>query len=176
MKTLALDCSTKRTGWAVYDDDNNLQYGAIAISSNDVEKRITHMRDEIKKLLEKYQPDNIIMEEIIQDNYNNRTSKVLSWLQGVIDIMVYEYNKDIKIEFIGASSWRSKLGLQGKAIRRDEQKEIDIAYANKHYNLALAGTQDDEADALCLLAYAQGAEKGNLKELKPKKSKEEFAF
>ena len=113
-KVLALDLSTKRSGWAYYEaPDSKVQYGVIASSSENVEKRIGVMRDGIINLLKKLDIKTIVVEEVRPDGYNNHTGKVLTWLQGVIVVAVYEYDKHINIEFIGASSWRSKLGIQG---------------------------------------------------------------
>lgn len=152
-KVLALDLSTKRSGWAYYEAPNSkVQYGVIASSSADVEKRIGVMRDRIIDLLKKLDVKTIVVEEVRPDGYNNHTGKVLTWLQGVIAVAVYEYDKHINIEFIGASSWRSKLGIQGYRIQREQQKKKDIDYANMKYDFNLNYEQDDEADALCILA------------------------
>ena len=51
-KILALDLSTKRSGWAFKIDNQTIQYGAISSSSTSVEKRITIMRDEIIKIIQ----------------------------------------------------------------------------------------------------------------------------
>ena len=61
--TLALDCSTKSTGWAT-KVDGILQYGCITSASVDVEKRITIMRDAIIRLVEDYNIDKIIVERL----------------------------------------------------------------------------------------------------------------
>lgn len=152
-KILALDLSTKRSGWAYYEaPESKIQYGVIASSSTDVKKRIGVMRDGIIDLLKKLNVKTIVIEEVRPDGYNNHTGKVLTWLQGVIAVAVYEYDKHINIEFIGASSWRSKLGIQGYHIQREQQKKMDIEYVNKNYGFNLTSEQDDEADALCILA------------------------
>lgn len=154
---LALDCSTKRSGYAFFKSDQ-IQYGAITSASTYPERRIGIMRDEIIKLIKENNIDTIVMEEVRPDGLNLRTGKLLTWLQGCIKVAIFEYDKNIKIDFIGPSSWRSKLGIQGYRIKRKEQKKKDIEYANKKYNLDLNSTQDDEADAIGILsAYIQDA-------------------
>lgn len=164
---LALDASTKRTGYA-YFKDGQIQFGAIASSSGYPEKRIGIMRDEILEIIKRENIDTIIMEEVYPDTdqngknggrpMNSHTNKLLTWLQGCIAIAVFEYNKDIKIDFIGASSWRSQLGIQKYGVTRQGYKPLDIAYANKIYGLNLTAEQDDEADAICILtAYTKNA-------------------
>ena len=165
---LALDMSTHRTGWATIIGDE-YKYGAIASSSKDVEKRIGIMRDAIIKLIEEYKIDTIIIEEVRSDGTNNRTGKVLNWLQGCVIVAVYEYNKKIKVETIETSSWRRVLGIQKYGVRRDEYKIKDVDFVNKNYNLDLKYQQDDEADAICILtAYMKDKEGLNITEMKPK--------
>ena len=155
---LALDASTKRTGFAFFRD-GKIQYGAIASSSTSPEKRIATMRDGVLEIIKKENIDKIVMEEVRPDGMNQHTGKLLTWLQGCIVVAVFEYNKNIKVEYIGASTWRSKLGLQGYRVLRTEQKKKDIAYANQKYGLNLNDEMDDEADAICILtAYIGGAE------------------
>ena len=92
------------------------------------------------------------MEEVRPCGMMNHTSKLLTWLKGCIVVAIYEYDKNINVEFIGPSSWRSILGLQGYRIQRAEQKKRDIEYANKAYGLNLTQDQDDEADAIGILS------------------------
>lgn len=166
---LSLDLSTKRTGWAYYrDKDCVISYGIIASSSTDVEKRITVMRDGFIELLKQFEIETIVIEEVRPDGYNNHTGKVLTWLQGIIAVAAYEYNKKIKMEFIGPSSWRSKLGIQGYRVQREQQKKIDIEYVNKNYGFNLTSEQDDEADAICILAsYIKTGPQETKTKLKP---------
>lgn len=152
MNILAIDASTKSSGWAIQCNDGEIHSGVIASSSADVEKRITIMRDGIKELLTKYNINTIVIEDVRPDGYNNHTARVLMWLQGVIAVAAYEVDKNIKFELIGASSWRSKIGIQGYRVTRENQKKKDIDYANQRYGLSLTYDQDDEADALCILA------------------------
>ena len=162
-KILSLDLSTKRSGWAYYEmPDCKIEYGVIASSAADIEKRIGVMRDGIIELLKTYKVEKIIIEEVRPDGYNNHTGKVLTWLQGCIAIAVYEYDKNITIDFIGASSWRSVLGLQGYRVQREQQKQLDIKYANELMNIQLTSEQDDEADAICIL-YAYIKDNSNIK-------------
>lgn len=173
MKILALDLSTKRSGWAFTDESHKLQYGVVAQSSKDVEKRIAGMRDGVLTLIEKYKPDLIVAEEVRPDGYNNHTGKVLTWLQGCLAVASYEHDKNISWEYIGASSWRSKIGIQGYRIHRDTQKSMDIKFANETYGLNLSSDQDDEADAICILtAKLRGAAPESSEKSKSISSKE----
>ena len=168
---LAVDASTKRTGLATMID-GQIKYGVIASSSADVEKRIAIMRDGIIQFIKDNNIDTVIFEEVHTEVTNNHIQKVLTWLQGCIVVGIYEYNKNIKVEFVGPSSWRSILGLQGYRIKRDQQKQMDIDFVNSTYKLSLSTSQDDEADAICILtAYLKNSKLMTVKEaasVKPK--------
>ena len=151
---LALDASTKRTGYAIACKDNTYACGALASTSTRLEKRLTVMRDGIKKLIEDYNIEQIIIEDVRPDNTNIHTAKVLTWLQGLIAVAAFEVDPNIKFEMIGTSSWRSIIGLQKHCVKREDQKQMDIEYANKcgfPLDAPLTATQDDEADAICIL-------------------------
>lgn len=145
---LALDLSTKSSGWATRVQDK-LEYGCITASSADPKERIIKMRNELLKIIEKYNITKIIMEEVRPDLQNSHTQKILTWLQAEIVIPVYEYNKTIEIEFILPNSWRSKIGIKtGAGIKRDVLKAKDIEYVKDKYNLTV---NDDIADAIGIL-------------------------
>lgn len=176
MNMLAIDASTKRTGLA-WMKDEKVQYSAITSSATAApEKRIGIMRDGIIDIIKENNIDAVVMEEVRPDGMNNHTSKLLTWLQGCIVVAIYEYNKNIKVEFIGPSSWRSALGIQGYRVKREDQKKKDIEYVNKTYGLNLTQDQDDEADAIGILsARIKGLQPEVKKKLAPIGS-EESAF
>lgn len=151
MNILAIDASTKLSGYSTFID-NELIYGTIASTSTSPEKRIGIMRDGVIDLIKKYKIDRVVLEEVRPDSMNNRTGKVLNWLQGCLVIAIYEYDKNIKVDFIGSSSWRSVLGIQGYRVKREEQKARDIEWANKNYGLNLGASEDDAADAIGILS------------------------
>lgn len=164
---LALDASTKRTGYALISE-GEYHYGAIVATSTKLEKRLITMRDKIKELVKEYNIDTIVIEDVRpdtntdnnkNDNFhkNAHTARVLTWLQGVIAVGAYEENPNIVFEMMGASSWRSKVHIQKYCIKRDNQKQMDIEYANKcgfPLKAPLTAAQDDEADAIGIfMAY-----------------------
>lgn len=159
---LALDLSTKRSGWAI-KVDGKLEYGAVSVTGQNAEIRIPKMRDGILEIIKKY-PDitNIIIEEVTQDGKSSHTGKVLMWLQGFIAVSAYQLNPAISIEYANASHWRSQIGLQKYAVRRESQKKMDIAFANEKYNLSLGESNDDEADAICLLTAYETEHKSKI--------------
>lgn len=151
---LALDASTTSTGYAYYDDNEELHYGIIAPpSKHQAERRILMIGEEIIKILDLNPSINTIAMEDIQrgeKKLNNRAAMVLSWLQGHITLSAFQRDPAFKMEYLGPSHWRSVVGIQGKAIRREEQKKIDIYIANKEYGIEVES--DDIADALLILS------------------------
>lgn len=145
MKILALDLSTKSSGWAFGEDTILKLHGCITASSKTVEQRILKMRNQFINLMIRYCPNKIIIQEV-RPQVNSHTNKVLMWLQGVISVAAYETNHKIQIQFIGASEWRAALKVkQGRGIKRDEVKSSDIQYVKNKYNIIV---NDDEADAI----------------------------
>lgn len=150
MKILSLDLSTKSSGWAIFDNGILITSGCITASSTDLLKRINIMIDELKKVVEQYQPDKVIAEEVRPENgmQNLKTHRALMWLQGGIALMLYDYNKKLEIELIYPSSWRAAIGIKtGRGIKRTSLKEKDIQFVKENYNLDV---NDDEADAICI--------------------------
>lgn len=146
-KVLALDLSTKRTGWATRAN-GKLEYGAISSSSTAVAKRIDKITKEVVELIKKYDIDEIIAEDVRPTGLNQHTGRVLMWLQGNVAVAAF-MEKGIVIQLSGASVWRSKLHIkQGRGVQRESQKQYDIKYVKDTYGLDLP---DDECDAIGLL-------------------------
>ena len=107
MNILALDMSTKSTGWATRVD-GNLISGCISNSSTIIEKRIAYMRDEIIKLIELYKIDKIVNGNAVlhkvdlgtgfvaRSNFNSKDNNVSAYYQfdastgSWIDFSIYE--------------------------------------------------------------------------------------
>ena len=146
MKILALDLSTKSTGYAIGQDKLQAS-GQIKSDNKNVIQRIIKMREQLKNLIKKYNIDKIVMEQVRPD-FNTHTSKVLMWLQATTVISAYQINKKIEYDFLNPSQWRAALKIkQGRGIRRQTLKAQDIQYVKDTYNLSVG---DDEADAICL--------------------------
>lgn len=150
MYLLALDCSTKSTGVAIFKDKNLMGQSCITASSNDLYKRIHKMVDNILALVEQLNIEKIVMEEVIPDHSKNtNTFKALMFLQALIHIELHDKYPNVQIELVYPSSWRSACGIEdGRGSRREQKKQKDIAFANQTYGLSL--TNDDIADAICI--------------------------
>ena len=137
MKILALDLSTKQSGYALGEDKNLIKHGYISASA----------RDPIKRIIKNEAIQKIVMEQV-RPQFNSHTNKILMWLQAAIVIKAYEINPKIQYDFIGASTWRSVLKIkQGRGIKREQLKPQDIQYVKNKYNITV---NDDQADAICI--------------------------
>lgn len=152
MNILALDLSTKSSGWAVYESTELKDYGCITSASTNLIKRIYIMSDGIEDVLNKYKIDKIIVEEVRPEGGygvgNQKTYKALMWLQAKIAFLIYEKFKKIEIEYIYPSSWRASIGIKtGRGIKRTSLKQADIDFVKEKYNIDV---NDDIADAICI--------------------------
>lgn len=148
MKILALDQSTRVTGWAVFADDALQEYGKFDAENagTDIGKRLTYIREKVKTLIDKYDIQKILIEEIqLQNTVGNNvvTYKKLAYVQAILIQMFDELR--LPYEIIASSSWKSTLGIKGRA--RAEQKKNAQIYVNTIYDIK--ATQD-ECDAICI--------------------------
>lgn len=150
MKLLALDCSTKATGLAIFNNKQLLGCSLITASSTDLIKRIHKMVDTIDELISSAEIDTVVMEEVIPDHAKNtNTFKALMYLQAAIVIMIHDKHPRVQLELTYPGSWRSTCGIKtGRGVKRETLKEADIRFANTTYNLNI--TSDDTADAICI--------------------------
>ena len=146
MRTLALDQASRVTGWAVFDDGELYNYGKFSATQTDVGDRLHFIRKEVIGLIEKFDIDEVVFEDIqLQNNItqNVQTFKVLAEVYGLIDQMASELK--IPHRSYLASSWKSQLGIKGKD--RAEQKRNAQKYVMNTYGVKCT---QDEADAICI--------------------------
>lgn len=147
-RILALDLSTKNSGYAIFEDKTLIDYGCISASDNNVLNRIDKISKELKAIFDKYEPDNIIVEEVLPEDvhHNNNVFKALIYMQASIALEFNKSNK--KLEFYTSSEWRKKCGIHtGRGITRDIVKAADIKFVKDNYNI---NANDDICDAICI--------------------------
>lgn len=145
---LALDQSSRITGWAIFENKKLKSYGKFDASkfSDDLADRLWYIRNQVKQLIEEYNITEVIMEDIqMQSNTVNnvKTFKVLAEVFGVISEMLYELK--LPQSAILASSWKSALGIKGRA--RAEQKQNAQKWVEENYQIK---PTQDECDAICI--------------------------
>lgn len=148
---LALDQSTQKTGWAIYDlaDKKLINYGKID-PVGELWPRLIILKNNVKELIKKYSIGTLIIEEIQLQNIpgtskegNVATFKKLAYVQAILIELAIELN--IPCEIIASSSWKSICGVKGT--KRAEQKQNAQKFVEYHYGIR--ATQD-ECDAICI--------------------------
>lgn len=139
---LALDQATRVSGYAIFQDNKLHACGKITTDDPDIGIRLNIIRNAIKDLIQKYEIDEVVMEDI-QLQENVQTFKALAEVFGVVYELVTSLN--LPIETVLASVWKSGLGIKGK--NRPEQKRNAQQWVLTNYNLK---PTQDECDAICI--------------------------
>lgn len=152
MTILAFDQASRTSGWSVFKDGELIDHGTFTFTNANLGDRLHRIRNMIISLIEEYKPDKIAFEDIqLQQGHINNvdTFKILAEVYGIIS----ELATGLKIEnepYL-AGTWRKGLGIVGR--KRDEQKENAQRWVLDTYGIRV---KEDEADAICIGAYAAG--------------------
>ena len=147
MRILALDQSSRITGWAVFDEDQLIGYGKINLSKEtEIGERLHTLRNSVSDLIKEFKIDKVILEDIYMDGQrvnNVQTFKVLAEVFGVLFELCVDL--EIPVEAVLAGTWKSTLNIKGKT--RPEQKRAAQAWVQENYNIKAS---QDEVDAICI--------------------------
>lgn len=147
-KLLALDQSSRITGWAIFQNGELQKHGKFDAESagSDIGERLYYIRKKIRALIEENNIDEVVLEDIqMQGNVANnvQTFKTLAEVFGVITELLVEMK--IPYSAILASSWKSALGIKGRA--RAEQKKNAQIWVTVRYGIK---PTQDECDSICI--------------------------
>ena len=110
MKILSLDMSTRRTGWALYENEKLVAYDLIETASSNMFERLCAMYKQIEELLRIHKVDKIICEDVPVSMHSNlQTGKDLCVLQGCILALAFRYG--LEYAFLKPTVWRAEIGL-----------------------------------------------------------------
>ena len=162
MIVCGIDASTRSTGFSIFKDKELIDYGVIKPEGEDWRERMTNQGPELIKILAKYHPDKIYMEDVPLKAENPLTLVQLGAVQGFFYGLSATF--ETPIAFIKPSNWRSPMGLfdgTRDGTKRAEMKRKSIEKANELFGLDLVWkspsskfNEDDVADAI-LVAYSQ---------------------
>ena len=149
MRLLALDQSSRITGWAVFDEDQLIEFGKFTANHSDVGERLNYIRKQVINLIDNYEIDEVVFEDIqLQSNVANnvQTFKALAEVFGVL----YELFVELKMPRTAVLStvWKSTLGIKGKD--RTAQKKAAQEWVINTYGVK---PTQDECDAICIGAH-----------------------
>lgn len=147
IQILALDQSTKRTGFAIFKDRQYISSGLIDCDKEEYspEERFKHMCFSLKELFTQVSPDFLIMEQVAYQR-NAAALIELARLQGVLISICFDV--DIPFFIYPPSSWRKDIGFkQGAGIKRKELKLQAIEYVQKKYGI---NANEDTAESIAM--------------------------
>lgn len=145
-RLLALDQSSRITGYAIFENAKLIHYGKFSVDDEDIGVRLMNIRGKVKDLIDQYNINELVFEDIqMQNNVQNnvQTFKLLAEVFGVIYELATEM--DLRNSAVLASSWKSTLKVRGK--NRPEQKRNAQAVVEKVFNIK---PTQDECDAICI--------------------------
>jgi crossover junction endodeoxyribonuclease RuvC len=147
MRVLALDQSTRVTGWSIFDDSHYVTSGVINLKEiEDTSERSKQMGLEICKLIEGNKPDEIIIEEVAMQS-NVDTLKKLARIQGMA--IGFATAHDIPTHILEPTRWRAALNYkQGPKVARKELKQQSRDFVKNILGLNIKSEDENEATAI----------------------------
>lgn len=148
---MALDQSTRCSGWAIFQDGEYICSGVIDKSKSelDTHERSFEMARDLWRVMKKYKPQNLIIEEVSQQT-NPKVVIILSRLQGML--IGYAEAHGVKTHILLPSQWRKMLDFkQGSKVKRTELKQQSLDYVKNTFGMELP---EDEAEAICIASAA----------------------
>lgn len=145
MKVLSFDQSTRCSGYAYFEDGKYIESGIVDMRKSELEtpERSFEMTKELWKIIKKYKPNYLIIEDTQQQN-NVKTVITLARLQGMI--IGYAEAHGIKVHILLPSQWRSALGYsQGPKVKREKLKQQSIDYVKENFGIDLP---EDQCEAI----------------------------
>ena len=149
---LALDQSSHTTGYAIFKDGKLEKSSHFTAQGNDLGDRLEQIRNNIIKLIEEYEIDEVVFEDIqLQDMTGSKdvgikTFKILAEVFGVVHELLTEIEMDYTI--VPPIVWKSTFKIAGKG--RQKEKQMAQDYVFKTYGVKCS---EDEADATCIGAH-----------------------
>lgn len=145
MVVMSLDQSTRCSGYAVFEDGEYITSGVVDMNKSKLEtdKRSFEMAKEIWKIIKKYSPSHLVIENVQQQS-NPSTMIILARLAGMI--IGYAEAHNIHVHILLPSQWRKALNYsQGAKVKRQELKQQSIDYVKINLGLELS---EDECEAI----------------------------
>ena len=141
-RILALDQSSRITGYAVFEDGMLIKVGKFTLEDANFSTRLYKLKNKICNLIQEYGINEVAFEEI-QLQQNVDTFKKLAMVYGIMLYTVEECGLPYTI--ISSNTWKSFCKIK-KSTREPEKKQAQN-YVLERYGIKVT---QDEADAVCL--------------------------
>lgn len=162
-RVLSLDAATGTTGYAIFDDDQLVNYGLFkADKTLETTARINQVKKWLEAAIKEWQPDYIGIENIqlqglgSHGSYQVETYRALANLQGVLVDTIFEARIDYCLAY--SSQWRKYCNISEGERQRDNKKKQAQEKVKLWYQ---QDCTQDEADAICLGRYVCSYIKNN---------------
>lgn len=147
---IGIDQSSKKTGYAVLDENGKLiNYGVESISGDTVVKRAYKLMTWFDKFHKMFIDGKIVvlgLEDIQGSFQNYKTVVTLSKILGVFEYCLFE--KKVTYKVIPVGTWRKSCGIKGR--KREEQKKNAISRVKEKYGV---DAEEDAAEAICIAEH-----------------------
>ena len=136
-KLLALDQSSHTTGYTILNNGKIVKVGHFDCIGNDLGDRLTQLRNIVDKIINDYEIDEVVFEDIqLQDVNGNKetgikTFKILAEVFGVVHELLTE--RGIKYTSVLPIKWKAHFKIAGKG--RTQEKKLAQTYVLKNYNI-----------------------------------------
>ncbi len=151
-KLLALDQSSRITGYTILDNGKIVKVSHFECVSNDLGDRLIQIRKKISQLIEEYDIDEVVFEDIQLQDVNGNKEKGITTFKTLAEVfgVVHELLTEIKMPYAVAMpiKWKAHFKIAGRG--RDQEKKMTQAYVLKTYGISCT---EDEADSLCIAKY-----------------------
>lgn len=152
IRILALDQSTRLSGWSIFDGGALTTYGVFETSFSDEIKRDNAIKNWLISMCQNWKPDYVGIEGIqFQAKSEGRVMGVtvfetLARLQGILMETCFEL--EIPYKVCPTNTWRAHCGVKGVS-RSDKKKSMQLL-VKKWYDVSVS---NDEADAIGIGKY-----------------------
>lgn len=146
-RILALDQSTRITGWSIYDSGELVKYGTFITDLDDEIQRDRAIKNWLINMVNNWKPEYVGLEGIqYQQNMGVTTFETLARLQGILMETLLELN--IEYSICPTNTWRAHCQVKGKT-RIDKKRSMQLL-AKQWFDISVT---DDEADAIGIGKY-----------------------
>lgn len=147
MRLIAMDQSTKKSGYAIFDDGQYVASGVLDLSKSkdDTDTRSFEMAKMIWNIIDIYKPNEMVIENV-QQQTSPKTLIILARLAGMI--LGYAKAQNIETTILLPTEWRRVLGYtQGPKVKREKLKQQSIDYIKERFGIERS---EDECEALAI--------------------------
>lgn len=149
---LALDQATHTTGYTILKDGKICKVSHFDCIGTDLGVRLEQLRNNIIKLINEYNIDEVVFEDIQLQDVNGSKEKGITTFKMLAEAfgVVHELLTELKIDYSIAQpiKWKAHFKIAGKG--RAQEKKMSQAYALNTHGIKCT---EDEADSLCIAMY-----------------------